>query len=349
MGGQFYIPHPLGDLLCECSSPFRNQDKLCPRTGSVSDLSEPARWKGREHPDANRAVRVDAVSKATGDDHLIDFKLADTCVVEQNLDTSTDSGFYQLDLPDVALSDYDVLTCPGCFAERQNELGAGSDGGRSITVQPLTPAMGIALPDPIPMKNPHVALLALLLPAFVAACAQPPREAIEAAQAAIDAASREPDVALYAPDALRAAEEQLAALLAESTAQERRPAPVRNYDRTAALASAAREAGEAARAEAAAAKELAAVEAAALIESAGASLAAIEIKAGQARRMRGIKLDMNTVIASIVEARAMLETARSDLTSLAYASSRAKAAAAGARISALDEVISEAMLIARRK
>ena len=213
----------------------------------------------------------------------------------------------------------------------------------------MTPAAGIALPDPTRMKHPHTALLALLLTAFLAACAQPPREAIDAARAAIDAASRDPDVTLYAPDALRAAEDQLAALQAESAAQERKPAPMRNYDRTAALASAAREAGESARAQAAAAKELAALEAVALIESAAASLAAIEIKAGQARRMRGIKLDMSAVIASIVEARAMLETARSDLATLAYASSRAKAAAAGARIGALDEVISEAMLIARRK
>jgi hypothetical protein len=199
------------------------------------------------------------------------------------------------------------------------------------------------------MKHPHIPLLALLLLAFLAACAQPPREAIDAAQAAIDTASRDPDVAMYAPDALRAAEERRAALLAEVAAQERKPAPVRNYNLTAELASVAREAGDAARAEAAAAKQLAGVEAAQLIESAAAALAAIEIKAGQARRLRGIKLDMTAVIASIVEARTMLETARADLTSLAYASSRAKAAAAGARLSTLDEVLSEAMLIARKK
>ncbi|MCX7031035.1 MAG: hypothetical protein NTU62_13075 [Spirochaetes bacterium] len=191
--------------------------------------------------------------------------------------------------------------------------------------------------------------LVLLLLAFLAACAQPPREAIDAAKAAIEAAARDPDVPLYAPDALRAAEERLAALLAETAAQERKPALMRNYDRTAELASVAREAGNAARAEAAAAKQLAGVEAAQLIESAATALSAIEIKAGQARRLRGIKLDMPAVIASIVEARAMLETARADLASLAYASSRAKAAAAGARISALDEVLSEAMLIARKK
>jgi hypothetical protein len=199
------------------------------------------------------------------------------------------------------------------------------------------------------MKHPRIALLALLLPVLLAACAKPPGEAIDAARSAIEAAARDPDVPLYAPDALRSAEEQLTTLLAETAAQERKPAPLRNYDRTAALATATRAAGEAARAEAAAAKELAGLEAAELIESAAAALAAIEIKAGQARRMRGIKLDMTAVVASIVEARAMLESARADLTSLANASSRAKAAAAGARIGALDGVISEAMLLARKR
>ncbi len=199
------------------------------------------------------------------------------------------------------------------------------------------------------MRNFTSVGLILMLLTFLAACAQPPREAIDAAQAAIETARRDPDAALYAPDALRSAEEQLAALLAEAAAQERKAAPLRNYDRTSALAASAREAGDSARAEAAAAKELAGLEAAALIESAAAALSAIEIKAGQARRLRGIKLDMTAVIASIVEARAMLESARADLTSLAYASSRAKAAAAGANIGTLDEVISEAMLLARKK
>jgi hypothetical protein len=197
------------------------------------------------------------------------------------------------------------------------------------------------------MRIPRFTVLLLL--AALASCAKPPREAIAAAKAAVEAAAQDPDVALYAPDALRAAEEQLAALQAEETAQERKFAPLRSYDRTTALAATVREAGDAVRAEAAAAKALAAAEAASLIESAAAALAAIEVKAGQARRLRGIKLDMTSVIASIVEARGMLESARTDLAALSYASSRAKAAAAGARIQALDGVISQAMLLARKR
>lgn len=199
------------------------------------------------------------------------------------------------------------------------------------------------------MRTARSTGLALALLALLAACAQPPREAIDAAQAAIEAARRDPDVALYAPDGLRQAEELLAALQAEAAVQQRKIAPLRKYDRTAELAGEAMRAGETARTRAAAAKVQAGVEAASLIESAAAALAAIEIKAGQARRLRGIKLDMASVIASIVEARAMLDSARADLASLAYASSRAKAAAAGARIGALDGVISEAMLLARKK
>ncbi len=112
---------------------------------------------------------------------------------------------------------------------------------------------------------------------------------------------------------------------------------MRNWDRTAALAVVARDAGAEARATSAAAKAAAGVEAAALIESAATALAAIEIKAGQARRLRGIKLDMTAVVASIVEIRGMLESARADHAALAYAASRAKAAAAGARVAALDD------------
>jgi hypothetical protein len=199
------------------------------------------------------------------------------------------------------------------------------------------------------MRTARHAVLFPIVVAVLAACAQLPRESIDAAQAAVEAARRDADVALYAPDALREAEERLDALQAEAAAQKRKIAPLRNYDRTTALAADARQAGETARTQAAAAKAQAGTEAAALIESATAALAAIEIKAGQARRTRGIKLDMKSVIASIVEARTMLESARADLASLAYASSRAKAAAAGVRIGELDTVISEAMLLARKK
>jgi hypothetical protein len=199
------------------------------------------------------------------------------------------------------------------------------------------------------MRKAHRGLMALLLPAILFACAKPPREAIDAAQAAVDAARRDPDVALYAPDRLREAEDRLAEVLTETATQGRKPALLRKYDRAAALAVETKQAGDEARSEAAASKRQAGVEAAALIDSAAAALAAIEIKAGQARRLRGIKLNMSSVIASIVEARSMLADARADHAALAFASSRAKAAAAGARLADLDTVISEAMLLARKK
>ena len=189
----------------------------------------------------------------------------------------------------------------------------------------------------------------MLLAAVLAGCAKPPLEAVSAAQAAVEAARSDPDVALYAPDALRAADERLEELVAEKAAQERKNVLTRNWDRTAELAVTTRDAGAAARTTAAAAKETAGVEAAALIESAASALAAIEIKAGQARRLRGIKLDSTAVVAAIVDIRGMLESARSDHAALAYAASRAKAAAAGDRIATLDAQISEAMLIARKK
>jgi hypothetical protein len=218
-----------------------------------------------------------------------------------------------------------------------------------MQVESLTSGRGMVFSDRISMKHaPPIALILLAL-AFLASCADPPLEAIAAARSALEAARSDPDVALYAPDALLTAEEALAALQAEIAVQEGKWAVRRSYDRASDLALSAREAGEGSRKQAAAAKEAAGVEAAALIESAGKALSAIELKAGQARRTRGIRLDMSSVIASIVEVRAMLEAARADHASLAFASSRAKAAAARDRIAALDELISEAMLIARKK
>ncbi len=199
------------------------------------------------------------------------------------------------------------------------------------------------------MRKIRTAVIALLVVSGLVGCAKPPLEAVAAAQASIEAARSDPDVALYAPDALRAAEERLAKLVAEKTAQERKSAMVRDWDETAELAAEARDAGAEARTTAGAAKQAAGVEAAALIESAASALSALEIKAGQARRLRGIKLDAASVIASLVEIRGMLDSARADHDALAYAASRAKADAAGASIAALDAEISEAMLIARRK
>jgi hypothetical protein len=199
------------------------------------------------------------------------------------------------------------------------------------------------------MRIARTAFIALFIVAGLAGCAKPPLEAVAAAHAAVEAARSDPDVALYAPDALRTAEQRLEKLVAEKAAQERKSALVRDWDETATLAVEARDAGAEARTTAAAAKQAAGVEAAALIESAATALAALEIKAGQARRLRGIKLDTAAVVASLVEIRGMLDSARSDHAALAFAASRAKADAAGARIAALDGEISEAMLIARRK
>jgi hypothetical protein len=199
------------------------------------------------------------------------------------------------------------------------------------------------------MRKTRIAVIALLVVSGLVGCAKPPLEAVAAAQAAVEAARSDPDVALYAPDALRSAEEQLEKLVAEKTAQEHKSFLVRDWDGTAALAATARDAGAEARKTAAAAKQVAGVEAAALIEAAASALAALEIKAGQARRLRGIKLDAAAVIASLVEIRGMLDSARADHAALAFAASRAKADAAGARIAALDAELSEAMLIARKK
>lgn len=213
----------------------------------------------------------------------------------------------------------------------------------------MTPAAHIDLPDQIYMRKTRATVIALLVVAGLVGCGKPPLEAVAAARAAVEAARSDPDVALYAPDALRTAEERLEKLVAEKTAQERKSALVRNWDETAALAAEARDAGAEARTAAAAAKQAAGVEAAALIESAAAALAALEIKAGQARRLRGMKLSATAVNASLAEIRGMLDSARSDHAVLAFAASRAKADAAGSRIAALDAEISEAMLIARRK
>lgn len=74
----------------------------------------------------------------------------------------------------------------------------------------------------------------LFLVAFVAGCAKPPQEALDAAQAAI-AAAEQGEANLYVADLFQAAQDSLAAAQAEIEAQNAKSAFSRNYDHAAAL------------------------------------------------------------------------------------------------------------------
>jgi TonB family protein len=94
--------------------------------------------------------------------------------------------------------------------------------------------------------------IALGLTLMVTGCAAPPTAEVDAAKAAVDKAVTD-RADQYAAESLKAAQEARAALEAELTAQEGKW--FKSYDRTRALAIAAKEAGDKAAADAVAAKE----------------------------------------------------------------------------------------------
>ena len=199
------------------------------------------------------------------------------------------------------------------------------------------------------MKHAIALAVILLFTLSLTGCAKPPQEEIDAAVAAVEAARQDMDVTTYAPDALIAAEDRLTEMQAELAIQEKKSGFTRNYALVAGLAAGAKAAGETALTMADEAKRQAGIEATALIEAATTALTGIESKAAAARRLRGIKLDTTSINASIAEARLMLEQASADLEALSYASSRAKAAAVQDRLDGLGQIISKAMLLARKQ
>lgn len=189
-------------------------------------------------------------------------------------------------------------------------------------------------------------LIALLLAA--ASCAKPPQAEIDAARAALTDASRADDVVTYAPDALRAAQERMAELDAEMAAQSKKSALSRSYETAGALAAEIAELARAAVIQAGEAKQQVAAEAAVLAEEVTAAIPTFESKVWAARRVARIKLDLILPLQQVpAQARAIVEDARKDISSGAFAEAKAKLMAVKDRLSTGTQTITEQTRIAR--
>ena len=181
-----------------------------------------------------------------------------------------------------------------------------------------------------------------------AACAHPPQAEIDAAKAALDAAAKSADVVTYAPDSLRAAQEKMAELNAEITAQARRSSLSRRYDAAKSLALETEADARRAVADAATAKEQVARDASALAEEVTAGIPLFESKVWAAKRVPRIRLDVITPMGLIPQqARTTIEEANKDIAAGSYAAAKAKLMAVKDTLSSCQETILEQTRIAR--
>ena len=184
----------------------------------------------------------------------------------------------------------------------------------------------------------------------IASCAKPPQAEIDAAKAALDAAAKNPDVVTYAPDSLRVAQEKMAALDAEISAQAKRTVLSRNYDLAKSLALEAADDARKADADAVATKEQVARDASSLVDEVTTSIPLFESKVWAAKRVPRIKLDFIAPLSLLpAQARATLADAQKDISGGAFAAAKAKLMAVKDQLSSSEETITEQTRIAKSR
>jgi hypothetical protein len=184
----------------------------------------------------------------------------------------------------------------------------------------------------------------------IASCAKPPQAEIDAAKAALDAAAKNPDVVTYAPDSLRVAQEKMAALDAEISAQAKQTVLSRNYDLAKSLALEAADDARKADADAVATKEQVARDASSLVEEVTTAIPLFESKVWAAKRVPRIKLDFIAPLALLpAQARATLADAQKDISGGAFATAKAKLMAVKDQLSSSEETITEQTRIAKSR
>jgi len=184
----------------------------------------------------------------------------------------------------------------------------------------------------------------------IASCAKPPKAEIDAAKAALDAAAKNPDVVTYAPDSLRVAQEKMAALDAEISAQAKRTVLSRNYDLAKSLALEAADDARKADADAVATKEQVARDASSLVDEVTTSIPLFESKVWAAKRVPRIKLDFIAPLSLLpAQARATLADAQKDISGGAFAAAKAKLMAVKDQLSSSEETITEQTRIAKSR
>jgi hypothetical protein len=190
-------------------------------------------------------------------------------------------------------------------------------------------------------------LVPLLVLAALAACSKPPQAEVDAVKAALDSAVQNPDVGAYAPDALRAAQDRLAQLQAELDAQAAKGALSRKYDAARDMALEAQAAAEDLATQAATAKEQTKAEAMTLLNDLRVTVPEVEQGLGQARRVRGVRLDFKSLAASLAQAKTEVAAAESAYENGDYATARATAAAVKGSLTQGQQVVADAITAAK--
>lgn len=199
------------------------------------------------------------------------------------------------------------------------------------------------------MRRVRSALLCVILGA-VLSCAQPPLADVDAARSAVDAAARNADIVTYAPEALRAAQDDLAAMNTEADRQMHRFALSRNFDALQGLAAGAMEAAQKAQSAALDAKERVGHDAASLADQVGSAIRDFETRLWSARRLRGVQQDVIDGLSYLGgDSRAGLDDARNDLQAGAFAAAKAKLSAILDRLDNAQQTIDEQTRVAHAR
>jgi hypothetical protein len=196
------------------------------------------------------------------------------------------------------------------------------------------------------MKYLGLVLVACAL--LLTACEKPPQSEIDAATAAFDTASHSADVFTYAPDSLRAAQEKLQSLRAELETQAKKRSMGRRYGTAVELARQTEAAARKAVSDAARGKERVRNDAETLIENVTGAIPVFESKVWSAKRVRGIKLDPEILLAA-EDARVAVADAEKDLVSGAFAAARAKALTIQDALADTESRISEAVRLSKKR
>lgn len=190
-------------------------------------------------------------------------------------------------------------------------------------------------------------VIPLLVLAALVACQKLPQAEVDAAQAALDTAVQNPDVAAYAPDELQAAQDRLARLQAELDAQAAKGALSRKYDDAKNMALEAQAAAEGLAVQATTAKEQTKAEAMTLLNDLRVSVPEAEQGLAQARRVRGIRLDLKGLTASLAQAKTEVAAAEDAYNRGDYVTARATAAAVKGSLTQGQQVVADAIAAAK--
>lgn len=185
-------------------------------------------------------------------------------------------------------------------------------------------------------------MCAVMVLAFLAGCAEAPKQEVEAANAAMQAAEQA-EANRYAADQFNAAKDSLNAAQAEIENQNAKFALTRNYDRAKALLASALAGFNSAKDAAAANKEAARVAADSLSKTLAASIEEAKKLMTRAPRGKEGKAALEMIQTDIASVEASVAEVNAAMTSGDYLSAQQKAQAAVTKINSIIEELNQAI------